>query len=306
MSADPKQRHILIAGPTASGKSALALHLAEKTGALIVNTDALQVYACWQILTARPPAEDLARADHALYGHVVYEAAYSVGDWLRECAALVAENRRLIFVGGTGLYFRALTQGLADIPATPPEIRAEGDAMLAANGPAPFRAYLAKHDPALYARMDQNNPARLQRAWEVHQATGRPLSTWQGETGPALVDETNSKKLVLTSDPNWLRERIDARFDDMVNAGAMEECRAVLPDWQPALPASRALGAREFMAVLRGEKALEDAIAEAKIATHQYAKRQRTWFRSNMCGWHQVESEKLAMKDELKRITSMA
>ncbi|QHQ34796.1 tRNA (adenosine(37)-N6)-dimethylallyltransferase MiaA [Algicella marina] len=299
-------RPILIAGPTASGKSALALRMAEALNGIIVNTDALQVYDCWQVLTARPPAEDLARAPHRLYGHVGYAQPYSVGNWLREVERLLASDRPLIFVGGTGLYFQALTQGLAEIPATPAPVRAEGDALLAAEGLDVFRHYLAQHDPDLFARMDTQNPARLQRAWEVHRATGRALSAWQAETGPPLVAEDAALTLSLVSDPDWLGQRIDRRLGMMLEEGALEECRAILPRWQPSLPASRALGAAEFTAALRGELTLDDALARARTATRQYAKRQRTWFRSKMRSWHQVESESLTRKGRIEDIISMA
>ncbi|MEO0911568.1 MAG: tRNA (adenosine(37)-N6)-dimethylallyltransferase MiaA [Pseudomonadota bacterium] len=299
-------RHILIAGPTASGKSGLALRLAEALDALIVNADALQVYGCWQVLTARPSAADLAIADHTLYGHVVYTAPYSVGAWLRDVAPLLAGTRRLIFVGGTGLYFQALTHGLAEVPATPQHIRAEGDALLAAEGRPAFQAYLAEHDPQLFARMDRQNPARLQRAWEVHRATGRPLSAWQEETGQPLIDGNACLKLSLVSDPNWLRERIDVRLEQMLEDGALEECRSLLPVWDPGLPASRALGAAEFISVLRGERDLDGALDAAKTATHQYAKRQRTWFRSKMSDWDQISGEMLQDPQAINRIISMA
>ncbi len=297
-------QRVLVAGPTASGKSALALRLAEKTGGLIVNADALQVYDCWRILTARPSAEDLAAAEHALYGHVPCREAYSVGAWLRDVAAL-RRDRPMIFVGGTGLYFTALTQGLAEIPAVPPAVRAEGDALREAKGAEAFRDYVATHDPALWARVDRDNTARLQRAWEVHRATGRPLSAWQAETGPPLVDPTSCLKMTLTSDPDWLRSRIDRRFDQMMQEGALEEIRAMLADWDPARPSSRALGAPELIAALKGEMMLEEAVVRAKTATHQFAKRQRTWFRSKMKDWEEVRSEELAREGGVQRVLSM-
>lgn len=279
--------------------------MAEALGGVIVNADALQVYGCWRILTARPPIEDENRAKHALYGHIGYEEAYSVGAWLRDVAPLIASGQRLIFVGGTGLYFQALTQGLAHIPAIPPEIRAEGDALLAKEGREAFQTYLAAHDPALFARMDTQNPARLQRGWEVHRATGRPLSMWQNKTGAPLIDPSSCLQILLISDPAWLRQRIDVRLEQMLAEGALEECKALLPHWQPELPASRALGAPDFVSTLLGEQNLEQALRNAKTATHQFAKRQRTWFRSKMADWTQIESETLGDEHTIKELISM-
>jgi tRNA dimethylallyltransferase len=175
------EQPVLIAGPTASGKSALALEIAEASGGVIVNADALQVYDGWRVLTARPGPEEEARAPHSLYGHVPFEAEYSVGDWLRALAPLLQADQRPIIVGGTGLYFRALTEGLAEIPPIPPEIRAEAEALPAED----LLSWLRAHDPDTVARIDTQNPARLRRAWEVLCGTGRPLSAWQAETGAA-------------------------------------------------------------------------------------------------------------------------
>jgi tRNA dimethylallyltransferase len=221
---------VLIAGPTASGKSALAMALALRDGRTIVNADALQVYGCWQVLTARPDAADVAAAAHALYGHVAWAAAYSVGHWLREVARLT--DRPLVIVGGTGLYFTALTEGLADIPAIPPDLRDEGDA-LRARGTA---AMLAALDPATLQRIDTANPMRIQRAWEVQMATGRGLAAWQDDTGPPLLPLRQTQAIVLRPDTATLNARIDMRFDAMIAAGALEEVRKNLPRWNPALP----------------------------------------------------------------------
>jgi tRNA dimethylallyltransferase len=273
---------VLIAGPTASGKSALAMALALRDGRTIVNADALQVYGCWQVLTARPDAADVAAAAHALYGHVAWAAAYSVGHWLREVARLT--DRPLVIVGGTGLYFTALTEGLADIPAIPPDLRDEGDA-LRARGTA---AMLAALDPATLQRIDTANPMRIQRAWEVQMATGRGLAAWQDDTGPPLLPLRQTQAIVLRPDTATLNARIDMRFDAMIAAGALEEVRKNLPRWNPALPAMRAIGAAELVAHLQGRIPMAEAVAAAKIATRQYAKRQRTWFRSRMAGWRDL------------------
>ncbi|MEO0386261.1 MAG: tRNA (adenosine(37)-N6)-dimethylallyltransferase MiaA [Pseudomonadota bacterium] len=282
---------ILIAGPTASGKSAFALALAEATGATVVNADALQVYECWQVLTARPTASDLARARHALYGHVPYQTAYSVGAWLRAVADLPAGPK--IIVGGTGLYLTALTKGLAEIPAIPPDIREAGDALRAAEGAAAFRRYLTDADPDLLTQIDPNNTARLQRGWEVHRATGRALSAWQATTAPPLVDPATARLFVLNADPDWLRARIARRFEAMIDDGALDEVAALAPRWDPKRPASRALGAPELRAVLQGTLPLDAAIEAAKTATNQFAKRQRTWFRNRMRAWTALDSAAL-------------
>ncbi|PWE34298.1 tRNA (adenosine(37)-N6)-dimethylallyltransferase MiaA [Maritimibacter sp. 55A14] len=287
---DP-DRPVLIAGPTASGKSALALEIADRDGGVIVNADALQVYDCWKVLTARPSAADEARAPHALYGHVPCDRAWSVGDWLRDVAALLRDAQaRPIVVGGTGLYFTALTEGLAEIPPVPAAIRAEADARLAAEGAAPLLAELARADPRTHARIDRRNPARVQRAWEVLRSTGRGLADWQGETGPPLLPLSRTQPFVLEVDRDRLNARIARRFRTMLEAGALDEVRARLPRWNPALPSARAIGATELVAHLRGEMTLEEAETAACQATRNYAKRQRTWFRSRMSGWTRLEA----------------
>lgn len=281
----PPDRPVLIAGPTASGKSALALEIAETDGGVIVNADALQVYSCWRLLTARPSAEEEARAPHRLYGHVARETAYSVGHWLREVAALLDQGPRPIIVGGTGLYFTALTTGLAEIPPTPAAIREEADARRAAGGIDPL---LAELDAETAAKIDTLNPARVQRAWEVLRATGRGLAAWQAETGPPLLPLDRAAAVVLEAPPDWLGPRIDRRFDAMMEAGALDEVAAELPHWDPARPSARAIGAAELVAHLKGELTRAQAVAAAKIATRQYAKRQRTWFRNRMRAWPRV------------------
>lgn len=278
-----REAPILIAGPTASGKSALAMDLAARDGRVIVNADALQVYANWRILTARPTIADESALPHALYGHVGRDEAYSVGHWLRDLTAHL--SRPVVIVGGTGLYFSALTEGLADIPPTPRHIRNEADQRLASDGPA---ALLAELDPATLARIDHLNPARIQRAWEVQRTTGRGLAAWQAETAPPLLPLAKVEPLVLRPDVDWLNTRIDHRFDQMIAQGALDEVRAELPHWQPTRPSSRAIGAPELIAHLQGDLSLPDAIAAAKTASRQYAKRQRTWFRSRMGDWRAI------------------
>ncbi len=278
-----REAPVLIAGPTASGKSALAIALAARDGRVVVNADALQVYANWRILTARPgPAEEAAHP-HALYGHIAPDQDYSVGHWLREVAPLLA--RPVVIVGGTGLYFTALTRGLAEIPPTPPEVRREADARLAAEGHARL---LAELDPDTAARIDAMNPVRVQRAWEVQRATGLGLAAWQDQTPAPLLPLAAVEALVLTPEPAWLNQRIDRRFGQMLADGALEEVRANHPRWDPARPAFRAIGATELVAHLDGKTTLDEAEAAATLASRQYAKRQRTWFRSNMQGWRSI------------------
>lgn len=276
---------VLIAGPTASGKSALALEIAARQGGIIVNADALQVWAPWRILTARPTPEEEARAPHRLYGHVGPGTEYSVGHWLREVAPLLAGPERVIIVGGTGLYLTALTEGLAEIPPVPPEVRAEADRRMATEGPAPM---LAELDPETAARIDRLNPARIQRAWEVQRATGRGLAAWQDDTAAPLLPPDRAQPVVLLPDRDWLARRIDTRFDRMLDEGALDEVRRVLPCWQPAALWAKAIGAPELVAYLRGSITLDAARTAAQAASRQYAKRQRTWFRSRMSRWRRV------------------
>jgi tRNA dimethylallyltransferase len=277
-----REAPVLIAGPTASGKSAIALELAVRDGRLIINADALQVYGCWRILTARPTVAEEAQVAHALYGHVGRTDAYSVGHWLRDVQAFL--DRPVVIVGGTGLYFMALTEGLAEVPPVPPAVRAQADALRAGD----LAAMVAGLDAATAARIDLANPARVQRAWEVLHSTGRGLADWQAATAPPLIPLHGAEALVLRPDVGWLNARIDSRFDAMVAAGALDEARDTLPVWDPALPSARAIGAPELIAYLRGEIGLSDAIDAAKLASRQYAKRQRTWLRNRMGGWQAV------------------
>ena len=275
-----REAPVLVAGPTASGKSALAMELAARDGRLIVNADALQVYANWRILTARPTVEDEAALPHALYGHVAPDQPYSVGHWLRDIAPLL--SCPVVVVGGTGLNFNALTSGLAEVPEVPAAVRAEANQRMQTRG---RESLLAEVDPATAARIDPMNGARVQRAWEVLRATGRGLADWQKDTPPPLLPRAESEALVLVPDPAWLNDRIARRFDAMIAAGALDEARANLATWDPTLPASRAIGGPELIAHLQGKLSLSDAITAATLASRQYAKRQRTWFRSNMSDW---------------------
>lgn len=288
---DPS-RPVLLAGATASGKSALALAIARQTGASIVNADALQVYRDWRILTARPSDEEEAQAPHLLYGHVGFSEPWSVGDWLRQLARILADHREqgrpLVIVGGTGLYFTMLTEGMAEIPPVSPATRERSEAILSREGPEALAADLARRDPDTHGRIDLRNPVRIQRAWEVLEETGRGLAAWQAETPPPLLPLEKAQPLVLSIPRETLARRIDRRFDSMIEAGALDEVRRVQPLWDPKLPAAKAIGARELMAHLDGRMTLEAACEKAKAATRQYAKRQRSWFRRKMGDWPRI------------------
>ena len=274
----PVDKPVLIAGATASGKSALALAIAKSQGGLIINADASQVFDCWQVITARPDATELARAPHALYGHLPYDAPYSVGHWLREVAPLLTSDIRPIIVGGTGLYFTALTEGLSDIPEVPAIIRTEADAL-------DLDTLLAEIDPDTRAGLDTANRARVQRAWEVERATGKPLHLWQGQRSAPLLPLEKATALVIETTPEQLNPRIEQRFDQMLSQGALEEVRAMQPLYDPTLPAFRAIGVPELIAHLEKRTTLSEARELSIIATRQFAKRQRTWFRSKMSNW---------------------
>ncbi|MDF1872652.1 tRNA (adenosine(37)-N6)-dimethylallyltransferase MiaA [Vannielia sp.] len=281
LSALSRELPVLIAGPTASGKSAMALEIASRFGGRIINADALQVFSNWRILTARPSAAEENLAPHALYGHVPGDQSYSVGHWLRDVTPLLS-GPRPILIGGTGLYFTALTEGLADIPETPPEVRAKANSL-------PLEALLAALDNTQKARIDTANRARVQRAYEVLHTTGKPLWRWQDETPPPRLPLTRAQPILLDAPKTWLTPRIERRFDLMLAEGALEEARANLPGWNPNLPSSKAIGAPELIAHLRGEIPLSEAKERATIATRQYAKRQRNWFRARMKAWPSLD-----------------
>lgn len=274
---------VLIAGPTASGKSALAMEIAARDGRRIVNADALQVYACWRILTARPSLADEAALPHALYGHVERQQSYSVGHWLRQVAAFL--DQPVVIVGGTGLYFSALTEGLAPVPEVPASVRTQADSLRLSGQIAQM---VAEIDPQTAARIDLANPARVQRAWEVLQATGLGLAHWQQAAPQALLPLARCEALVMQPDAAWLNARIDARFSAMLEAGALAEVASEVPYWDPARPSARAIGAAELVSYLQGGCDLATAEQAATLASRQYAKRQRTWFRSRMKSWRGV------------------
>ena len=295
------EKPILICGPTASGKSALGLAIAERIDGCIINADALQIYDAWSVLTARPSVEDENRAPHFLYGHVPFKETYSVGGWLRDLENILNHiDRRPIIVGGTGLYFSSLTKGLAEIPETPMEIRERGNVIRNRSNTEEFIAYLSEKDPKTLAGVDANNAMRLQRAWEVLVTTGRGLASWQMDTPDPPLNLGETTPIVLNSRAEWLNRRIEKRFDAMVDQGALDECRkAVEKGWDTTLPSSRALGAQELVSFFAGDLTLDQAKEKATIATRQFAKRQRTWFRSKMKDWQQIALDDATNVDQL-------
>nr|WP_314087014.1 tRNA (adenosine(37)-N6)-dimethylallyltransferase MiaA [uncultured Shinella sp.] len=292
---DRKRDAILITGPTASGKSALAVRLAAEHGGVVINADSMQVYDTLNVLTARPQPEDMGGIEHRLYGHVPAGAAYSTGDWLREATTLVGELRergkRPVIVGGTGLYFRALTGGLSDMPAIPEDIRERVRARLVAEGAEALHRALAERDPETAARLMAGDRQRIVRALEVIEATGNSISTFQSASGPALIDPERAEKIVVLPDRAVLAARIDRRFGLMLKAGAVDEVKALLAqDLPPALPVMKAIGVPQIAAMLAGEMREAEVIERGAAATRQYAKRQMTWFRNQLDeSWRRID-----------------
>jgi tRNA dimethylallyltransferase len=286
----PSRRAVLIAGPTASGKSALALRLAEELGGAIINADSMQVYRDLRIITARPTPQEEARAPHLLYGHVDAAESYSVGRWCVDAAAALAAAERAgrlpVVVGGTGLYFKALTRGLAAVPPIPAAVRSALRARLAAEGVAPLYAELRERDPAAAHRLMPGDRTRITRALEVVATTGRPLAQWQADGMQPALDPDCAIKVFLDVDRAELYRRIDARFDAMLTAGVLEEVRALRRRaLDPALPAMKAHGVPWLIRHLAGGIDLATAVAEAKRDTRRYSKRQATWFRHQLPDW---------------------
>jgi tRNA dimethylallyltransferase len=287
---------VLIAGPTASGKSALALDLARRLGGAVINADSMQVYRDLRVLTARPTAQEEGEAPHRLYGHVDGAVNYSVGQYLQDAAAALDEARREgrlpILVGGTGLYFKALADGLSDIPAVPADVR-ERVRRAAEGRPTPvLHEELAARDPAMAERLRPSDRLRILRALEVVEATGQSLLAFQGRKQPGPLAEAPTVRVFLAPDRAELRRRIDARFVVMVGHGALDEVRALAERrLDPMLPVMRAHGVPGLLAHLRGEVSLEEAIRRGQGDTRRYAKRQFTWFRHQMPGWIWVAPE---------------
>jgi len=284
----PQPAAILIAGPTASGKSALALGLAAQIGGTIINADSMQVYRDLRIITARPTPEEEARVPHRLYGHVDAAENYSVGRWLADVGRVLDEVREAgsapILVGGTGLYFKAVTQGLSSVPPVPEEIRATVRAQMETEGPAALHAELLRRDPSTQLR--PTDRTRIARALEVLEATGRPLSEWHREGLPPLVDASRAAKVFLAPERPQLRRRIDARFDAMLAEGALDEVRALAArKLDPLLPAMKAHGVPWLIRCLNGELSLAKAAEGGKNDTRRYTKRQFTWARHQLPDW---------------------
>lgn len=302
-------RAILIAGPTASGKSAWAIRLAERHNGVIVNADSMQVYRDLSILTARPGRADVEAAPHALYGYVAGSEPYSVGRWIADAEAAIRQcwdrGRLPIVVGGTGLYFKALLEGLSPIPQIPPNIREHWRGEARRLGPAGLHAVLSAHDPHTAARLLPTDPQRLTRALEVLEATGRPLSDWQREPGRPVLRETEVFRCVVSLSREVLVDRAAARFDAMMAAGALDEVRDLLANgYSSELPVMRALGVAPLAAHIRGEMQLEGAVARAKLDTRQYVKRQLTWLKRNMMSWECISTQ-LMERNTLENFTFM-
>ncbi|MER9562179.1 tRNA (adenosine(37)-N6)-dimethylallyltransferase MiaA [Mesorhizobium sp. M0571] len=286
---------ILIAGPTASGKSALALDLAERNGGVIVNADSMQGYSVLDVLTARPGPAELARVPHFLYGHVDPSTAYSTGAWLRDVMKLIDDGTlsgRLggtfsegpaIFVGGTGLYFRALAEGISEMPDIPKSIRERWRYELQEQGAVRLHRILLREDSAAGMMLKPTDSQRIVRALEVLDASGRSILDWQAARGRPLIDRSSARFFVIEPERAALVERIDARFDRMLDKGALDEVKQLSAlGLDPDLPAMKAIGVRELQAALAGATSFPEAIERAKIATRQYAKRQATWFRHQL------------------------
>lgn len=286
---------MLIAGPTASGKSALALALAERLGGIVLNADSMQVYGDLHVLTARPTVAETARVPHGLYGHVDADTDYSVGRWLADAEAALADAWRAgrvpIFVGGTGLYFRALTQGLAAIPPVPEAVRTQVRGDAEALGNDALHARLSGADPETAVRLNPNDRQRVLRALEVMTATGRPLARWQADAQAPVLGAGHAR-LVLAVDRALLRRRIDARFEGMMAAGALEEVRTLAArHLDPSRTVLKAHGAPALTRHLEGRITLQEAIAEGQADTRRYAKRQDTFFRHQMPDWPRATPE---------------
>ena len=287
---------MLIAGPTASGKSALALELAQRTGGVVINTDSMQVYRDLRIITARPTMEEGARVPHRLYGHVDAAVNFSAGAWVADAAKMLtearAQNRLPIFTGGSGLYFKALTRGLSAVPPIPPEVREGVRARLERGGVEALHAELALRDPLSAERLKPRDRTRIARALEVVEATGRPLPDWHREGLPPLLPPGEFSAVFLSPEREKLYARIDARFGAMLAAGALEEVAALAArHLDPLLPAMKAHGVPALIRHLKGEITLEEAAEIGRADTRHYAKRQFTWFRHQLPEFEWVEPE---------------
>ncbi|TNM62359.1 tRNA (adenosine(37)-N6)-dimethylallyltransferase MiaA [Aliirhizobium smilacinae] len=286
---------ILITGPTASGKSALAVQLAQTRNGVVINADSMQVYDTLRMLTARPSQEEMQGIPHHLYGHVTAVSAYSTGEWLRDVTALLSEIRSRgqlpVFVGGTGLYFKALTGGLSDMPEIPQDIRCEVRLRLKQEGPEALHAELSRKDAAMAGSLEMRDGQRIVRALEVLQATGRSIADFQGRQGPMIVDPARSRKFVVLPDRAVLHDRINRRFEKMLDQGAIDEVQALLRQSPLSdLPVMKAIGVREIADMLDGKMSRGEVIERSSALTRQYAKRQMTWFRNQMDeSWSRID-----------------
>ena len=295
-SPEDDSKAVLIAGPTASGKSALALALAQKNGGVVINTDSMQVYRDLRIITARPTPEEEARVPHRLYGHVDAAVNFSAGSWVADAARVLAETRSQktlpIFVGGSGLYFKALTRGLSAVPPIPPEIREDVRARLERDGVEALHAQLGRRDPVSAERLKPRDRTRIARALEVVEATGRSLTDWHRDGLPPLLPSGTFRALFLEPDRDALYARIDARFAAMLKAGALQEVAALAARrLDPLLPAMKAHGVPALIRHLNGEITLEEAATIGRADTRHYAKRQFTWFRHQLPEFEWVKPE---------------
>jgi tRNA dimethylallyltransferase len=278
---------VLIAGPTASGKSALALELAARTNGVVINADSMQVYRDLRVITARPTDEEMSRAPHRLYGHIGAEKIYSTGHWLREATPEIAAVRKAgntaIVIGGTGLYFTALLKGLSAVPEVPAETRQQVRDLGDTKDNEALHAMLVERDPRTASEVRIPDRQRILRALEVIEATGRGLAEWREEPGVPVLDQGDYQAIFLETDREALGKRIDARFDKMLAEGAIEEVRALdARKLDPKMPAMKAHGVPWLIKHFNGEISLEEAAAQGKRDTRQYSKRQETWFRNQL------------------------
>ncbi|MEM8878584.1 MAG: tRNA (adenosine(37)-N6)-dimethylallyltransferase MiaA [Pseudomonadota bacterium] len=286
-------RSVCLAGPTASGKSALAIAIAKELGGTVVNADSMQVYADLNVITARPTNDDMEEVPHRLYGDVNADQRYSAGRFVDDAGQVIEEERHRgrvsVFTGGTGLYFKGLIEGFSPIPAVPDQILGRWNAQLADSGPDALHAVLADCDPVLADRIAPGDSQRIVRALSVNEATGRPLSYWQAQPGSPLLNRATTLCLFLDPERDWLAERIDRRFEAMMEAGAVQEVEQLhARKLDPTLPAMRAHGVSHLIDMLEGRLDRKEAIARGQADTRAYAKRQRTWFRGQMRDWQIV------------------